>query len=131
MLSSITCAQAERQIAERGGMMKRLFAFLFSLSLLLSFFPAQKTVHAAEVLELNIMNWEDYIDAGDEEEQTKPVVDEFIEYYEQKYGNYFYALFTALFFLCHLPSPFFLSLYIYGYFPKYSLSLTLPKICLY
>ena len=66
--------------------MKRLFAFLCSLLLIASFFPAQKTVHAAEVLELNIMNWEDYIDAGDDEEEIPSVIEAFKEYYKNKYG---------------------------------------------
>ena len=67
--------------------MKRLFAFLCSLLLIASFFPAQKTVHAAEVLELNIMNWEDYIDAGDDEEEIPSVIEAFKEYYKNKYGT--------------------------------------------
>lgn len=65
--------------------MKRLFAFLCSLLLIASFFPAQKTVHAAEVLELNIMNWEDYIDAGDDEEGIPSVIEAFEKEYEAKH----------------------------------------------
>ncbi|MBQ7407793.1 MAG: extracellular solute-binding protein [Clostridia bacterium] len=40
---------------------------------------------AAEDLELNIMNWEEYIDEGDDE--TPSVIDSFIEYYKDKYGK--------------------------------------------
>ena len=68
--------------------MKRILAILFCFLLAVSpLITGKQMVKADELLELNIMNWEDYIDAGDEEEQTKPVVEEFIEYYKQKYGK--------------------------------------------
>lgn len=66
--------------------MKKLLALLFSLSLIISFFPTQKSVHAEEAVELNIMNWEDYIDAGDEEEGIPSVIDAFKQYYSEKHG---------------------------------------------
>lgn len=67
--------------------MKRLFAILFAFLFVCSAVKVPAKAHAEEVLELNIMNWEDYIDAGDEEEGTKSVIDEFVDYYKETYGK--------------------------------------------
>ena len=65
--------------------MKKLFAFLFSLLLAFSLFSPIEKTHADDSLELNIMNWEEYIDEGDDE--TPSVIDDFISYYQQTYNK--------------------------------------------
>ena len=67
--------------------MKRIFAIISAVLIFSACFTPIKPVNAAEDLELNIMNWEDYIDAGDEEEGTLPVTEEFVNYYKEKYGK--------------------------------------------
>ncbi len=68
--------------------MKKLLIFFISAFLLLTSCSSNQTQDKENSnLELNIMNWEDYIDAGDEDEGIPSVLDAFKEYYKQKHGK--------------------------------------------
>ncbi|MBQ3571871.1 MAG: extracellular solute-binding protein [Clostridia bacterium] len=66
--------------------MKKLLIFLISALLILTSCSRPDGNQDSSAVQLNIINWEDYIDIGDEEAEIPSVIDGFESYYEAKYN---------------------------------------------